>query len=172
MGDRCWMRMCFRKSDSRKIADILGADVEGQVFDELNEHEHANYVEGQINEMNYGGLRPREEMTKAKIPFYGCHGPGYEYTEYVFASFDGEMVDIPALDATEPVIAIADEEDLGMAGTLRPGWVRRTGETRIPEAVAVPTAHVSSQITRIRQYFDLVKKVKETFKEDVEVTTA
>lgn len=148
MGDSCWMHMSIRKSDLAKAEKIFG----GPLFEE--EDEDGNELSGRMSEINYGGINQRELMKHGKIPFYGCHGAGGDYCECVFASFDGEMVDIPSVDEC-PVIVIGGDVDLAML-----------------EAVAPPTNSVSGQITRIRKYFDLKEKAQELFEEDIQVTSA
>jgi len=146
VGDRCWLEVNLRESDLNRLGRIFGAPP----FDEIDESE--SHVTGFIGEINYGGLREREEMAQAKIPFHGSHGAGGEYPECVFASFDGKMTAVPSIERM-PVITV-NEEDLNPV-----------------EGVGPPTRHVSDQVARIRRYYDLLKKVNAAFDEDLPVTT-
>jgi len=146
MGDSCWMHMTFRRSDLRKITDILGP------FDQTSDLD--GYVEGEINEINYGGLRERQEMAEAGIPFYGQHSAGGEYGEHGFVSFGGELVDVEIFGGT-PVI-IVNESDL----------------TCLENVTAGVSPHISNQIKELRKYYDFLNNVKEAFRDDVQVTSA
>ena len=70
----------------------------------------------------------------------------------VFASFGGEMVDVGAMEA-RPAVTL-DENNVSEQGGI------------------VMTERLRKQVENVRRYYDLCRKVKEAFKEDVEITSA
>lgn len=103
MGDRCWLCMTFRKEDENAIVEDLG----DPWYDELS-NEGDSWREVCVNEANYALFDQRKALAKSGVCFLGFHGGGGEYGPALFASFDGEHADVPAIDG---VAAVRVDED-------------------------------------------------------------
>lgn len=105
MGDRCYLRMYFRRQDLYTVAgafDVLSLAQDSEeetfnlIFDERDITE--NIVDGVCYEANYGWYTERQVIASLGVPFFGFHHEGGEYPAAVFAAINGLSADVPAFD--------------------------------------------------------------------------
>lgn len=122
MGDRTWLNLKCRKIDLEKVTEIIdgpsremmAGDTPTDPFDEIIE-EDGMVIEGQIHEINYGGMSYLEEIAEAKIPFAAAHGVGGDYGPGLIAC-DGKQIEIvPASQNGYPFV------EIGKDGEFIPG---------------------------------------------------
>lgn len=110
MGDRCYLRMYFRRQDLLTIVGAFNAEYSEHnteeetfwlIFDEWDITE--NIVDGVCYEANYGWYSEREQIALLGVPFFGYHHEGGEYSSAVFAAINGEIADVPAFDGVPHV---------------------------------------------------------------------
>ena len=83
MGDRCWLRVDFRKVDEERVVAMLG-EFEGV------EEDADGVMTGEGNEYNYGANSELEELARAGIPFISHNGAGGDYGDGHTAACGGD----------------------------------------------------------------------------------
>lgn len=119
MGDRCFLEMTVRRSDTERVLDLLG--IYGEPAPDDADKEGHGHIE--VGEANYGLPDERERIAKLGIPFVGSHESGSSYGPVCFAAADGEMIEVAALEG-EPVCRVRNgpsgaEPDPDVMKTIR-----------------------------------------------------
>ncbi len=106
MGDRCYVRVTFRESDTPKVNEILGGGE--NPFDELEDDGRPGVVVGIAFEANYGWVEEMLLLARAGVPFQVYNGAGSEYGDGLGVSTgDGKIVEAGA-DMNGYIIARID----------------------------------------------------------------
>jgi len=111
MGDRCYLSMWWKKSDTEKLLaasrGVFGACSKPEdIFSDVEED--GEEIHGSRDEANYGWFEQLTAMAKAGLVFHGWHGPGGEYGEKVFLGFNGEYIEVDSV-RQEPVVPVDDD---------------------------------------------------------------
>jgi hypothetical protein len=121
MGDRTWLNLKCRKIDLARVTEIIDGPsremIDGEYTDPFNEimEEDGVAIEGQIYEVNYGGMDHLEEIAEAKIPFAASHGVGGDYGPAVIACDGERLYQVPASYNGYPYV------EIGKDGEFIPG---------------------------------------------------
>lgn len=141
MGDRCSMDLYMRKSDFEALSD----DLKEEIGIPYSEEDGGTVVQFSIDEVNYGAHTEREGWGEKGLVFYGSHGAGGDYGEYVFAAYDGMHIDCPASEGS-PTVMVQDD------GEIRSDEIRHAKQYLETYRKARLHIHVS---VRIKELMDM-----------------
>ena len=103
MGDRCDLKITYRRADEKEFAEVLGPDWWNMVEDE-----DPTYRTVYMEQVNYGMLRERQDLAAKGLCFLGEHGSGGDYCAARFVALDGDHVDVASCEG-ELVVFLDDE---------------------------------------------------------------
>ncbi len=97
MGDRCWLRLCWNKADTKKVFKSLGIRNETDMF---AEYETDGQVVSAVDEQaNYGMQDELTKLAKDGVTFHGHHASGDDYGAEIFCGIDGKYYSVASADA-------------------------------------------------------------------------
>lgn len=120
MGDRCYLSIYWKKSDTEKLlaTEVFAATTLESIFDEVEEE--GEQMHGVVFEANYGWWTELTELAKAGVVFHGWHDAGGTYGDGVFCSWDSEYFEAEALyDWTGPAVALDEDGNPIPSGLAR-----------------------------------------------------
>ena len=89
MGDRCCMRIHFRKQDAALVAEAFDFGTAEELLDVVDDHDSCLSVK--FEEINYGGQDELEMFARLGGVLYGCHSGGGSYPAERFCVVDGRV---------------------------------------------------------------------------------
>ena len=113
MGDRCYLTLYWKTSDTKKFLKALnregcgdGLDPSGY-FDEIDQTEPTS--RGSVEEANYAWCAELTRIAKRGIVFHGNHSEGGEYGPFVFVSWGGRYYENETDRDTTPTVGLDDD---------------------------------------------------------------
>jgi hypothetical protein len=132
MSDRTWVCISVAVKDEAALFKAMHFDLADK---ENFDHEEENgLLTITFNEMNWGGYDNMHELAKQNVSFMAQNGAGSSYGEALTVSRNGELVEVPCIEA-EPACTVGRD-------------MTRNRKT----------------MRNIRRYYSLVKKVEAEFR--------
>lgn len=107
MSDRCYFSINVLKGDVEKVNEIVFGKCEGCKWSEEDDSFDYDCVVNLVEyEANYGYFDERKRLEKEGIVFFGVHGSGGTYGEFVFACDGDKQAECNAIESIP--VAIVD----------------------------------------------------------------
>ena len=142
MGDRCNLELTLRRTDLDRVNEVLNEPAGNKWWDEERSMSAEGIVELVCLEANWALFDEREQLAQAGIPFFGHHGEGDDYAGCLFASLDGEQIEV--YTDRDGLICVQINEDMRLITNL--GYVRAYLEKlrAVEELFGIPTGEAGS----------------------------
>lgn len=110
MGDRCPFEITFLASDLEKVTKEIG-------LPNYEETVRTGVLRWEQDEANYANYEECLRLAEMGVVFVGSHGDGYEYPEGVFVSFEGQYLELKAVNGS-PVLQLDEATLVATPGDL------------------------------------------------------